>query len=411
MKDFNVETATDEEVDEKFDSMMSMMSENKISDEDIAKMSGLVEDNLTEDEILLRKLQNGEIEYNLDLANSEDMTSNMTVNPFTGKPQSIGTPLSKGDNDLQKAFDLDGNIGDIDDLELTEESIKKAFTFGKYDTNIESEDIVVLLNLINRYQKNESIKYNDLPLVIKKEITSVLTQGKNAMYSGNVELKNQLAKSFIEGLVMDCIQSEANTIFTDLKSSIDNYTKKELGDIYSKSSVTQRDIMENKLLEIAKKIENEKPEDAKRLRDISKSFIESYTFEDMYRVFKDTGKLRVKKIELEKPSRVYNEFLHKYAKTKWSIGNVANLEPILDRHLPDYINMNEIRKFVMIFCKYCKNFDPTNIKEHTFMYYFVTNIASLDIYNETNEEDKKFYDTLIRNIIYFIDLIERKEQK
>ena len=85
------------------------------------------------------------------------------------------------------------------------------------------------------------------------------------------------------------------------------------------------------------------------------------------------------------------------------------LESILDRNLPSYINMDDIRKFLITFCKYCRNFKPENIVEHTFMYYFIMNIRTLDIYNKDDEKDNEFYKKFINNIVSFIDLIIKKE--
>ena len=87
------------------------------------------------------------------------------------------------------------------------------------------------------------------------------------------------------------------------------------------------------------------------------------------------------------------------------------LEPILDRHLPDWIDMEDIRAFIIVFCKFCMNFSPDVLEEHTFMYYFIYNICMMDMHNETNEESKVFYDELTKNIVKFIELIRKKRGK
>ena len=40
---------------------------------------------------------------------------------------------------------------------------------------------------------------------------------------------------------------------------------------------------------------------------------------------------------------------------------------------------DEAEDMAILFCKYCANMRPANLEEHTFMYYFIANIISLQV--------------------------------
>lgn len=396
-------------IDEAYDNLMKMGDGEKLTEDQINQIKlAAASSQKAPSTDLMQKIENGEIDFD-QFSNDDDEVMYANIDPVTGKPKAINAKAPSSDYDLDDFFDAEEEFKDVEDMEISDESVKKALE-TKFGNSVQDSDAISIIQLVKDYQDGKKIGYDDLPRMFKNEIAKTIMNANNSIYTGNKELKDQMARSFIDAISNESIINEINQIHTDLASSINNYVEKEIGAVVTKSNESQRDILQNKILEIANNIEKEKPEDAKRLRDVNKAFIESYTYESMKKMLKETGKLRVKKIEIEKPMKVYQDFNMKYAKSKMTIQDISMLEPILDRNLPSHINMDDIRKFLISFCKYCRNFKAENIVEHTFMYYFIMNIRTLDIYNKDDEKEKEFYGNLINNISNFIDLIVRKEE-
>ena len=136
-------------------------------------------------------------------------------------------------------------------------------------------------------------------------------------------------------------------------------------------------------------------------------FTQSYTYEDMYEAYK-LGKIKVKNIQVEKLNRTCSEFNRKYYNNTFKINDVGMTIGVLDRKLDKKYNISAIKKFIVAFINYTKNFSPSNIPEHVFMYYFIQNILALDI-NVPENSQIEFNDLLINNINKFLDLIIEKD--
>ena len=80
----------------------------------------------------------------------------------------------------------------------------------------------------------------------------------------------------------------------------------------------------------------------------------------------------------------------------------------LDRVLEKKYDMVTIQKFIVAFINFTKNFTPSNIDEHVFMYYFIQNILALEVV-VPEEEQTEFNDLLMNNINKFLDLIIEKD--
>ena len=142
---------------------------------------------------------------------------------------------------------------------------------------------------------------------------------------------------------------------------------------------------------------------------IRDAFIESYTFKEMRELYAK-HKIKVKKIMLEKFKRTCMEFNVKYQKSQNIIQDVQLIERALDRHAAKKFDMVVINEFICVFILYTqmKNMDPNNIVDHTFMYYFIQNILTLDYYDKNNEKDAEFHDQLINNINMFLEDINNR---
>lgn len=397
--------STDQEINEAYDKLMSLNPEQ----EELVKAKAKDMREQDPDAVLMEKIQNGEIKTDLSELKTQDAFA--SIDPNSGKVKHVLSSPG-GDDDIDLDSLLNDDIGDIDDIVLNEDDIKsgvKAYNIEDMD----ADSIATILELVNRYQNGDTrIKYDELPSYVKSLIAKTIMEKNNSIYTGTKDLKDRMARSFIHEVAMEALSHKAQNIFVDLGNNINAYAKSELSKSISNISVTHSKMFTQKFIEFADKAEKEgKIEDAQKLRDVSKAYTEACTLDSMYKMYANTGKLKVKKFDLEKPDKVYQSMRDKYAKTKLSIRDVKMLEPILDRHLPDYIDMDDIKAFLIIFCKYCMNMSPANIVDHTFMYYFIYNICLLDMCDENNEESIKFRDETIKTITKFIDLIRKKMGK
>ena len=123
-------------------------------------------------------------------------------------------------------------------------------------------------------------------------------------------------------------------------------------------------------------------------------------------VFGTEKKIKIKSIELEKPQQwAFNIIESKYHDKSYSIYQMSMILDLLNRHNPNMVDNNGNLAFLILFCKYCQNYDPANIKEHVYMYYTIYNIVLLDIYKDAEYDE--FAPGLIQNINEVIGNIKK----
>ena len=401
----DIDNMSDEEINETYDNLMSLTDDQVENIKNTAKNMR----NNDPDAVLMEKIQNGELDLNTDDLKEQDKYA--VIDPLSGKVKTLMD--SPGGNENADIDDILGDdLKDIEDIEVTEENVRKGIS-ELYGSDLNDSDVLVVLDLVKRFQDDGyKAKYDDLPSSIKSQIAKTIMEKNNAVYMGTKDLKDRMARTFIEEVSMQSLADKAQEIFVDLGTSINNYARKEISKSLSSITNTHSEMFTKKMLEFADKAESEgKTKEAEQLRNVSKAYTEACTLETMYNTYINTGKLKVKKFDIEKPQKVYQSMRDKYSKTKLTIRDVAMLEPILDRHLPEYIDMDDIKAFLIVFCKYCMNFSPSNIAEHTFMYYFIYNICLLDMCDETDEKSVEFRDNTIKTITKFIDLIRKRMGK
>ena len=414
-------SADEKKINEDYEALISGNGSGKLTGEQIEQISQVLKDQ-EEDSIFLQTMKEfdeNHIEEQLQSMEEEPVTVDATINPETGLIDHM-TPVMDSD----KTSDLDDEdlvdyMKVLDEIpvqpsELTSERISKSVE-ENYGEELSNEELLVMMKAVKKFETDKKVTYADMPQSIKTKISQTIVQMKdahgNAIYIGNPELRNQMATAFTEAVIQESLTSEISDTMINLQDEINRFKKTELSKVYSNTMLRQRHILEHDILDIAKEVEVKDPEKAELMRGVSRQFTQSYMYEDMYKTCRDSGKLRVKKFELEKPKRVYDDFNMKYLKSKYSNKDISIIEPVLRRNLPETIDDMSIRKFIIVFCKYCRNMNPNNLLDHTFMSYFITNITGLDLFNQEKEEEKAFYDLIVNNIIKFIDLIKMKETK
>lgn len=381
---------------------------SQLTDEQVNEIGKAMEENLSPDLVALREIQKGNIPKEL-LEEEPEQEMYAKVDPTTGNITGYSVPDM--DSDIVNDVDLKEVEDAIDDPKNIENALKKSYDVE----SIDNESIVKIKDLMIKRRSGERIKYADMPEDFKKRIMETICGQGNTPYVGNKEVRNQMAEAIIDNTIMEVMQNEMNKVCVDLGNSVNNYMTKQLGGMINSSRAQQHKIMIEQLPLLASKIEKENPQKADVLIKISDAYKQAYSLEDMFNSF-CKGKPKIKRIDIEKIQKLYYEFNSKYDKSKWVIRDVAMLAPILDRNLNRKFNMDDILTFIAVFIKYTtmNNMTPDNIWDHTFMYYVVFNIASLDIYTKTEglaDEDSKFYEGFIANINKFFDVIEERKNK
>lgn len=380
----------------------------QLTDEQVNSIAKTMEENLHPDLEALREIEKGNIPEEL-LEEEEEKTQYARVDEH-------GNIVGYVDPELECDLISAATMEDIDKKMSDPQNVMKAMqkTYDLKDSDLNIANVQALTDLIKRKEKGDKIYYSDLPDVFKTRIAQTISSEGGGAYMGNKEIKNQMAEALIDNIHMQLISNQMENTVVDMQNSIKNYMTKELGEMFNTSRSQQHKIMLEQMPLLASKAED--PQKADILLKVSDAYKQAYTLEDMFNSY-CKGKPKIKSIDVEKIQKHYFTFNDKYRKSKWIIRDVAMLAPILDRNLDKDIDMKDILTFIAIFLKYTemKNMNPENIWDHTFMYYVVFNIASLDIYKKVdglNDSDTEFYEEFKANLNKFFEEIRiRRENK
>lgn len=373
----------------------------QLTEENIEDINSTIEEELSEDAKKLREIEATEHHE----SNYEDKARHI-INPETGYHMPV--PEDATDNfediDIDKLVDEwdESNYEINDDREVTLESVKKAVdnNITLQEAGLSESDILALQSLINRYKAGENISYYKLmPDSIKTLIDGSIGSAEVPAGTG----RNMIAKSLLETLKQD---TAVEMSLIDVNESV-----MKLNDLLSYSSFIAKlkDTFEVRYLEIAKKLEDTGEEvaieKATKFRELSHAFTEAYTLNDLLATYK-RGKLKVKKIQLEKFRRTCDEFCLKYRDTKLVIDNVFYTVDALKRHVDPKFDENIIKEFVCVFINYTRLMSADDITSHIFMYFFIKNILGLDYFStEGSKDSDAFKLELIDTINNFLQVI------
>ena len=263
------------------------------------------------------------------------------------------------------------------------------------------------LDVDRRGQTKSFSYYNAMPEVIKNGI--VASAGANSLNTvGNFEKE---AKNFMAGSIMEAVRKAVNetTKYVDLNTvNFDNlFDDNDDEDEVDLDSVTPSDLdifklnteyFETRLNAMIEDCEQHgETEAAERGKAIKASYVEASELTDLIETYK-SGKLKIKKILLEKYERTFREFNIYYESTINVITDIHKAYEALLRTFPDY-NKDAIIKAMVVFTQYVKykHFDPDNIIDHTFMFYFIQNciISCAKVENDVVAKFKANMKTLL----------------
>lgn len=335
------------------------------------------------------------------------------VDPDTGENKLIGPAIDSGTED-ESFEDLCKRIENsevkldktpITDLELKEyidnsdsESLLKDICS---EINISDESITILTDIVNRKMKNEEFNiYKAFPDEIRNMINKYVADYKDE------PVVIEQSKQFINIISESLIDEFVSNIGID---RIKNDFNKELEDLFDKGSKEIADSVigytqeRNKLYREYANNSIEDEEKREKINLILDQIDEAYNLTELKEFAK---KCKIKKIELEKPFRIYSTFLSRYNSSEYNIYDINIARPILYRNINLKYNNEydgkDIDAFFVLFCKQCQNKKPNVSTDHAYMYYLIYNTVLLDM---NKGESKHISDKFLSNIKEVIDNI------
>lgn len=398
---------------------VTVTSSKKLTEEEVKQIEKAANETMTEEDKIVAALpsNNGVTESEGDIepiteeaivASDPNTNSLHVMNDREGKEDEFeGLEIN---DDLKKLLTMtDDELYKVpesmEEIEITEDMLKGSIADS---FKLSEEDTKILLDLIARYRaKIPTDWYDNMPGKIKLSIDMQCMEVNNNSKSA----KNLFASEVLDTIVRE---TKMDKIIIDMQKSISEaYDMSPLMEmIVDNQKTTFETELEKKINVLKQKAEesdnDEKKElflsKAKLLSDIENAFYQSYTYEDMIDKIKK-GKLRVKKIDVDKYGRHIRNFNYKYEQdTPFVIHDVSAVLPVLLKRLSERYKKEQIAKFVIAFIKYTVDMKATDVVDHTFMSYFISNILNLSMISDTKAKSV-FCTTLLSNICKGIDAI------
>ena len=261
--------------------------------------------------------------------------------------------------------------------------------------------------MANRIAGNNIDYYSNMPKFMQNTVSQIMANANTVGVPSNRILhKNQVAKMLIDEYVEEYKKSSQKTV--DLDTLFSGFTKDaaniaddmttQIGDLMLSFDDERKDQINNAIT-VAKTNGNDVM--VKNLEAIRDNIDKAFNLDE----FKEFCKhCKIKTIEMKKPNRVYDSFIHKYETNDAIINDIRTCPDVIIRHLTEFTK-DQAMMICLAYCKYCCNMNPDNMAEHTFMYYFIRNIIAIDrinprgrAYHSISTKDKVFYDTFVTNL-------------
>lgn len=366
-----------------------------------------------------RAIENGEIKNHSDIVAIDRETGRpLTAEEYQTELDKIDKEIESDDDELQSWDEMlaDDNIEgfsiDEKSITVTKDTIIAELQLLFPKATLYDDDYQMVFNAVDKYRVGLPFSYfKSFPPVLQEQIKDMLKIPADVYTEQSRTILNEFAKNLLSNLIQSQYMESINDTFQEniKKLSAENgkYIEKDAYWTYVRTFFNH--ILVERIKEYEEKEDIEK---AEKCRGIYYAFKESYNFSIMKDLYKNTGKLKVKSIMLEKFDRTCNEFNSQYKNHQRTIINVKQLVKALDRTADKKFDLDVIKEFICVFIKYTqyKNMSPNNIADHTFMYYFIFNILTVNTCNPEIEEDVQFRDQLINNINEFLQLIVDKRK-
>lgn len=315
--------------------------------------------------------------------------------------------INENIDDIISEFEKNkSNDNDIDlfdyNKDISEEELKNYINTNKSSefNNLDENDIKELLIVANKRINDKKFSvYISLPESVKKMVdrfsVAALSENKNKSIASVNNIKNTVAEMLIDEFIDNINYKRMQNDFNTELKSLFSEAGKELSDSIVEYTVNRNDKYE----ELINNIDD--PDKKEKLKKILDRINDAYTIDELKEFCK---KCKIKKFDIEKAYRYYKDFNIKYDNSPYKIPDISKCPNIILKKLDKY-DIYVANALMIAFCKYCINMTPSNVLDHTFMYYFIYNIHVADI----NTGDKKeISDKFMENISECIEnLISR----
>lgn len=328
-------------------------------------------------------------------------------------------------------------VGDEDDSSDSEPKTTEEYLDELGRSIANNKDITIHIEDI-RYAIANDPNYTAFSKISEDACQKLADLANERLESDNSDLKTNFedvpkeVQDIIVSLYKSAIPHNAPVSEKILSQAYNGYTNDLINDLYLIAATnsalrefnTQTNIIYNEAQDtILPMIQDYEESKEKALRESLKSITdpkERQDIEDTLDAMADAyslkplieaaSKIRVKKFDIEKPSRAYNVVHSKYRRDpRYNIYSLTSAQPVLSNHLyknglitkEDHDKNITAIKFLVIFAKYCANFHPQVVKEHTFIYYVVYNISLLDSYK--NESYDKFAKPFLDSVMQVVN--------
>ena len=298
------------------------------------------------------------------------------------------------------------------DFEISKDDIKKSvedLTINDNHISISNESAVEILKLISKIKEDKTYInhhniYREFPQELKDLVDQyILTKGgilstaHSPQYNG---IRNSIAKSLLQEFIM----------YINLNHS-DAEFNKEMGEVFKDLGVNISQLYKdynrertNYLAEILNNIPEDNVEKREVVTKTIDAIADSYNLTRLKEAAPTMKKIR--RIEMEKPrQRAFSYFENKYKDSQYNMYSLDDALKALNKHNPvgkddPYWNT----KFLVAFCRFCDKYSPSVVYEHSFMFYTIYNIISLNVYY--GEDYNQFAEQFFKNINEVIELLK-----
>lgn len=296
-------------------------------------------------------------------------------------------------DDLRKLVEVDmvkKNLESITDISNEENLNSIINAYGDYLTTGDDR----MYNKLSDEVKKDIKKYASYMRITPNDATKTILK---AIFSHNAVKENNAIN--IDHITIEAIKKNPDSDELYL-SWVKDYTEKDILDYVNNTDLDE--------------------ETKGRLLAIRDSFIDAYTFKPMYNKFDTDSRTRkALRRDIQDKSRYtkyFNEFNYKNEKSLYKMDEAGQFgRALFDLvlHSTEFsldeesvFDVNDVRKFLVLFFKTCENLNANNLKDSAYMYYTMKNIIKL-----SNPEEAKtpFGGELISNIKELLIYIRNKE--
>lgn len=383
-------TMTDQEVKELTEALSDVRSEDNEMIENLPSNNGVEE-----------RVPDDPYEYE-----EEEVTS--YTDPMTGESKIIPEKIDPLDNINIDESGLDGLLNmsdeDIKTMDITLDEFKQALSELP---SLNNEDTKALKKVFDRYRFGEEFSlYNSFPNAIKKYVDATVSMlaSDNGGTLDTKDMRSVISKTILDDILNNI---HMNKVYTDLNSSVNDAFKEIKDATTSETNLNVRTKI-SAFKDLADKIKEENPEKSEALYRFYDAFIEAQEYNKLRETVR-TGRLRAKKIEIEKFERTCSSFLRTYMKSSKILDDPTQLYPIIHRHIG--CSIDDAKRIIIAFIKYTEynKMDLNVLEDYCFIYYFIKNILGLDNHSRTMLEETTFYAKIKNNLKALLDDIKSVE--